>query len=260
MERCIEDVRLWMRNSKLKLNDAKTEVVVITSKNNAEYVKDIVVKIGEDTITPKPVAKNLGAFLDSQLTMEKQVSAVTRKMYFNIRRIAKVKFYLTPEARAKAINSTVLSHLDYHNGLLLGVTDKTLKKLELAQNCAARVLTGTRPRDHITPVLIHLHWLPVRQRLSFKVLTTIQKSLHSEIAPTYMKELCPTYQPRRALRSASDPWKLEKKKSTNQYGDRSFRTLGAKLWNELPADMRGPITQATFRKRLKTVLFRRAFE
>ncbi len=163
----------------------------------------------------------MGANLDSHLTMELQVNSVTRKTCFNIRRISKVK-HLTPEACAKAINATVLVHLDYHNGLLLGVQDKTLRKLQVAQNSAAGLLTGTPRMAHITPMLKHLHWFPVRQRITFKVMTSIHRS-------------------------------------SNQYGDRLFRVLGRRLWNELPADIRGPITQATFRKYLKTFLFRQAY-
>ncbi len=259
MENCIADVRSWMTMSKLMLNDAKTEVMIITKKNDVKCVRDIAVTIGEESISPKPVVKNLGATLDAMLSMEQQVNAMTRKMYFNIRRIAKVKYHLTKEACTKAINTTVIVHLDYHNGLLLGAPDKTIRKLQVAQNSAARLLTGTPRRDHIKPVLYHLHWLPVRQRITFKVITIIQKSLHSPTSPSYMRELCPVYNPGRALRSSSDTWKLEVTKSSNKYGARSFTCLGATLWNELPADIRGPITHATFRKQLKTVLFKEVY-
>ena len=161
------------------------------------------------------------------------------------------------EACAKAINATVLSRLDYHNGLRLGASEESVHKLQVAQNNAARLLTGTPRREHITPVLRHLHWLPVRQRIAFKILTTIQKTLHSASAPNYLIDLCATYHP---CSSSSDQWKLIVVKASNQYGGRSFGTLGAKLWNELPSNIRGPILQATFRKHLKTLLFRREYE
>ena len=260
MQDCVADIRIWMMVNKLKLNDSKTEVMVVTKKNHTELVKNIRIKIGEEIITPKPVAKNLGATLDCVLSMEHQVNAVTRSMYFNIRRIAKIKRHLTPEACAKAINATVTSRLDYHSGLLLGLPDKTIRKLQIAQNNAARLLTGTGRREHITPVLQHLHWLPVRQRITFKIMTTIQKTLHSATAPTYLKELCTVHEPRRALRSSADPWRLQVLRSSNQYGARALQTLGAKLWNDLPAHVRGPMGQSTFRKHLKTLLFKQAYK
>ena len=236
--------------------------MVITSRNNKHHVTDINLTIGEETITSKHVVRNLGATLDSVhvLSMDHQVNAVTLSMYYNIRRISRIKHHLTHEACKKAINATVLSRLDYHNGLLLGTSEKNIHRLQVAQNNAARLLTGTSRRDHITPVLQHLHWLPVRQRTTFKILTVIQKSLHGNHAPTYMKGLLSLYCPRRTLRSCSDQWKLEVSKVNNQYGARSLKTLGAKLWNELPCDIQRPISQAMFRKHLKTLLFRREYE
>jgi len=192
--------------------------------------------------------------------MDNQVSSTIQKAYYNIRRIAKIKNFITKEACAKTINATVTSHLDYHNGLLLGITEEATRRLQVAQNSAARVLTRTPYREHITPVLQHLHWLPVKQRVTFKVLTTIHKALHSPTAPIYLRELCPIYEPGRpGLRSASDKWKIDKKKATYKYGTRSLRTEGAKLWNELPMDMRELESHAVFRKKLKTVLFRREY-
>ena len=260
MENCLSKVRRWMRANQLKLNDSKTEVMVVTKKTQLALAKNITITIGESTISPTPVAGNLGAKLDQLMSMEPQVNAVTRKMYYNIRRISKIKHHLTSETCAKVINATVTSHLDYHNGLLLGLPSTALRKLQVAQNNAARLLTGAKYRDHIKPVLYHLHWLPVRQRITFKVMVIIHKTLHTPTAPNYLKQLICVYQPRRTLRSASDPWKLGVPRSSNKYGDRSLQVLGAKLWNDLPADLRAPMSQATFKKQLKTVLFREAFD
>ena len=195
MQECLSDVRQWMLTNKLKLNDSKTEVLVIAAKSNIKLTESIKVKIGEEVISPTPVACNLGATLDNTMSMECQISSVTRKVYYNLRRIAKIKQYLTPSACANAINSTVISRLDFHNGLLLGLPAKALSRLQLAQHNAARVLTGTKRAEHITPVLQKLHWLPVQQRVAFKVLTTIQKALHSPTAPAYLAELLPLYRP-----------------------------------------------------------------
>jgi hypothetical protein len=248
-----------MAVNKLKLNDAKTEIMVIASSHNKNRVLDIRLKIGEETVIPKSTVRNLGAALDATLSMETQVNSVVRKMHYNIRRISKVKHHLTQEACTKAINATVLSHLDYHNALLLGVTDQTTHRLQVAQNNAARCLTRTKYRHHISPVLQQLHWLPVRQRVVFKVMTTIHKSLHSSSAPAYMRELCPIYTPLKSLRSSSDKWKLEVKKSSNRYGARAITTLGAQLWNGLPLELRELDSHRTFRKNLKTILFRREY-
>ena len=101
----------------------------------------------------------------------------------------------------KLINSFVFSRIDYCNGLLVGVSKSSLDKLQYLQNSAARVLSGVRARDHITPVLESLHWLPVRYRIDFKILMLAYKSLHN-LAPQYLTDLLIPYTPRRNLRSS----------------------------------------------------------
>ena len=66
------------------------------------------------------------------------------------------------------VHDLVMSRLDYCNAILYGLPDAQLRKLQLVQNSAARLVTGTRRREHITPVLFALHWLPIRQRIQFK--------------------------------------------------------------------------------------------
>ena len=67
------------------------------------------------------------------------------------------------------VQSFITCHLDYCNALFSGITDSLFRRLQSMQNAAARLVTGTRRRDHITPVLRQLHWLPVRQRVDFKL-------------------------------------------------------------------------------------------
>ncbi len=78
----------------------------------------------------------------------------------------------------KCINSFVFSRIDYCNALLIGVSKSCLNKLQYLQNSAARILTGARAGDHITPVLETLHWLPVKYCVDFKILMLTYKALH----------------------------------------------------------------------------------
>ncbi|XP_065923823.1 uncharacterized protein [Magallana gigas] len=133
MENCMASVRSGMTVNKLKVNNAKTEVMVVASSHNQGRLRDISIKISEAIVTPRPnVKKNLGAVLDATLSMEKQVSSVARKMHFNIRRFSKVKHHLTLEACENVINATVISYLDYHNALQLGITDRQMHQLQVA--------------------------------------------------------------------------------------------------------------------------------
>ena len=259
MERCLADIRTWMQSNKLMLNDSKTEVLIVVKPNLRKCVEDITIQIGESTIKPAKFVRSLGGYLDQAMSMEKQVQTVTRSSNFHMRRIAKVRRFLDNDTCAKVINATVTSRLDYHNALLCGIHEKHIKSLQRVQNNAARLLSQTSRRQHITPILKNLHWLPIKERVSFKVLTLIHCALHRENAPEYLRALFPIYRPGRTLRSSDDEWKLTIPRSHCYYGDRSIQVYGAKLWNSLPPDIRAPTSVPRFKRSLKTVLFRSAY-
>ena len=96
----------------------------------------------------------------------------------------------------------VHSKLDYCNSLAYGLPKYLLQKLQFVQNAAARLITGIRKHDHITPILMDLHWLPVNERIQFKILLLTFKSLNG-LAPVYIDEMIQCYVPNRKLRSSS---------------------------------------------------------
>ena len=155
------------------------------------------------------------------------------------------------------VHAFVSSRLDYCNSLLYGVSDELLQKLQVIQNAAARVVTGARKFDHITPVLHELHWLPVRQLIRFKLAMTVYKCL-SGLAPAYLADDCvlvSSVASRRHLRSA-EARKLVVRRTSTVLGARDFAVSSAVVWNSLPAELRvSSLTVATFARRLKTHLF-----
>ena len=98
---------------------------------------------------------------------------------------------LTPFCR---MGEQVTSRLDYCNSLMFGIPKELISQLQKRQNHAARVITKWRKYDHITPVLVDLHWLPVKQRIDFKILLLTYKALNG-LAPAYMRELLIPYSP-----------------------------------------------------------------
>ena len=87
------------------------------------------------------------------------------------------------------VQAFISCHLDYCNALLYGISDSLFKHLQSIHNAAARFLTGASRRDHISPVLRSLHWLPVKQWVDYKLATLVYKSLRSQ-ASSYLVDDC----------------------------------------------------------------------
>ncbi len=100
----------------------------------------------------------------------------------------------------KLVHAFMTSRLDYCNALLGGCPASSINKLQIVQNAAARVLTRSRKYDHITPILQSLHWLPIKFRISYKILLLAYKALN-DLAPAYLTNLLSRYKPTRSLRS-----------------------------------------------------------
>ena len=195
------------------------------------------------------------------MSMKQQISAVCKSLYFQMRKISSIRDYLTEEVTQKLVTSLILSKLDYCNALLAGLPQKTLHPLQLAQNNAARLIFRSRKRDHVTPLLRELHWLPVNERIIFKVCVYCYKCINN-IAPVYLSNTIHLYKPTRTgLRSEMDETILVKPKSSYKYfGQRSFSYYGPLVWNELPKKIREACSLPVFKKLLKHHLFVRAYE
>ena len=134
-----------------------------------------------------------------------------------------------------------------------------MNRLQVVQNNAARLVTRTLSRAHITPVLQDLHWLPVRQRVFFHKVMCLTYGTLNTTAPIYLNDLVARRQHSRTLRSSADPSLLTVPRTKKEYGDRAFSAWGPRHWNSLPQGVRDSTDYKTFKKALKTDLFIQSF-
>ena len=254
MEACVNDIRTWMRLNKLKLNDDKTELIIIAPARHAHKVTINSIKIGDCTVKSSRTARNLGATFDDTMCLNQHISSLVKSCNAQLRSIGQARRFLSTAATEKVIHAFLSSRLDNGNSLLYGLPTIQIQRLQRIQNTAARILTRTKKHEHISPVLKSLHWLPISKRIEYKILTLTFKCLHS-LAPSYLKDLIKQHKPGRSLRSASQRLLHVPATRLKSYGDRAFSKAAPLLWNSLPLHIRQIDNLDDFKSMLKTHLF-----
>jgi hypothetical protein len=246
-----------MLSNKLKLNDTKTELFLVASSRLVHSVSDLDLnlRIGGSVISPSETVKNLGIIFDRCLSMKKHVSLLCRNINFHLRNLWRIRRFIDRSTCAHAVRSLILSRLDYGNSLLGGLSATETLRLQRLQNRAARLVYFVGRRTSAPPLLRELHWLPVQQRIEFKILVHVFNCLHGT-SPIYLQDLLKYYKPgRQGLRSCQDKTRLEIPTTKKSFGDSAFYVLGPKLWNHLPCTIREARSVQCFKKLLKTHLF-----
>ena len=246
----------WNFN-KLKLNGDKSELLVLSSSYRARPFLDSVT-VGSDLVSSANSARNIGVLFDSSMSLIPHVTSVCKSAFYHLRKIFNIRKFLSYESTVTIIHAFITARLDYCNSLLFGLPNYVIKRLQSVQNAAARLVLLARKYDHVTPLLIELHWLPIQQRIIYKILLITFKALHGD-APNYISELLTKYTPGRALRSASKNLLYKPNFNLKTYGGRSFAVAAPTLWNDLPSNIKECRTAATFKTQLKTFLFKKYF-
>ncbi|KAF7664436.1 hypothetical protein LDENG_00176370, partial [Lucifuga dentata] len=121
-------------------------------------------------------------------------------VFYHLRNIAKLSSIVSRSELEIIIHAFISSRLDYCNSLFTCLSKTSMDRLQVVQNAAAKLLTKSSKRSHVSPLLISLHWLPIKFRIQFKILDIgfNFQSLHGQ-TPTYTVELLQPYTPGRSL-------------------------------------------------------------
>jgi exonuclease III len=250
----LDHVHAWLTSNRLTVNPSKTEFLIIGSSMQRSKLTNPTVSLCNNSIAPSPSARNLGIIFDNDLSLKKHISSVCQQSYLQIRQLRQIRSALDTKSAIILANSLVSSRLDYCNSLYHGLPDCSIARLQRIQNSLARVVMPfVKRHDHITPALQKLHWLPIRQRITFKIATLTFKTLqHSK--PAYLFDLITPHKPSRTLRSSSQN-QLVIPRITSETGRRSFAYAAPTIWNSLPLALKTTTSLSTFHSLLKTHLF-----
>jgi hypothetical protein len=211
-------------------------------------------------VSPASLVRDLGVWIDSGLTMSPHVVKTAAGCFAVLRQLRSVRRSLSRESLISLVVSLVLTRLDYCNAVLAGLPNCQIDRLQSVINTAARLIFSARRCDHVTPLLAQLHWLPVRERIDFKLCVLTYRCLNGA-APAYLARdflRVSSVESRQRLRSATTP-ALVIPRTRTTLGDRSFPVAAARAWNSLPDSVTSAPSLGAFRGLLKTYLFRRAY-
>ena len=177
----LERHHLVCASRRLQLNTAKTEIICFGSRQKLEKLTDadLTLDTGTTLIHPVKSIRDLGVHLDSELTMKIHISS---SCYHQLRRIRQVRRLVGQDLAQQLVSAFILSRLDYCNSLLSRLPWSTVQHLQHVMNAAARVIMNVSLRDHVKPALKQLHWLPVEQRITYKLCLFMHR-IHSGQAP-----------------------------------------------------------------------------
>ena len=225
-----------MNSHSLKLNNEKTEFVLFGSKVNLSKIDNNSILIPDTVIGVSDSCRNLGVMLDSTMTMSSQISSICKSVWYQLRNLGFIRKYLTRSAAEKIVHALISSRLDFGNALLYNLPQTKLAKIQRSQNAATRIVTLTRKYTHITPILKSLHWLPIEQRIKFKILLSVFHCVQGS-APQYNLSLINVYNlfAHFVLLTPVFWLSLHVISLGGGGGERAFARAGPSLWNSLPS-------------------------
>jgi hypothetical protein len=257
MNCCFRDLMRWMQLNKMKLNPDKTTAILIGSRQQLLKCSVSHIELGKVIIPLSKELRNLGMQLDVNMSMNKHIDSVCKAAHFHLRQLGRIRRFLKPQVAIAVAHAFVTSRIDYGNSLFWNIPLKQIKRLQRVLNTAARIVLLKRKTESATCLLKTLHWLPVKQRVSFKIALLTYKSLMVE-SPQYLQELLTVNIPVRDLRSSKSLC-LSVPRCNTETGTRAFHHAGPSMWNALPDSIKELRTTSSFKKNLKTFLFETAF-
>ena len=248
-----------MTADKLKLNDDKTELIVIGTCAHLDKISISELRIDHVKVSTVCNVRNLGAWFDIHLSMKTAINKTCQSGLYHLYNIGRIKRFLSFEDRKSIVQAILMSRIAYGNSLWCGVAATNLSKLQRVQNAAVRLVCSLPRHEHVTSSFIRLHWLPIKFRINFKIAMLCFKCIHGH-APSYLKRMVAIKKTStNNLRSSTSiQSKDNSRRSKKTPGDRAFSNASAKIWNSLPQSLQSEQNSGT-KSLLKTYYFGEGF-
>ena len=242
----------WCCKNSLLINPDKTKVLTIGVPQLLKKLALFSITLFDKEITPVPVVKDLGVFLDTCLSYNEHITETASKCLFKLYQINRIKHLLDRKTLLLVINSFVFNKLQYCSTVWSNTSSSNIDKLQKVQNFAGRIILGLRKYDYISDGLRSLKWLPIREKLILNDATMMHKCIN-KLVPDHLADMF-------KLRSQVHNRQTRSSGALNiplcrlSKGQRSFAFRGAKLWNSLNDNIKSLKCPRNFRRHLANVL------
>lgn len=240
----------WMSSHGLCLNPGKSQSMIIghpkvlANLNKLHIPKLILQNV---TIPARPTARNLGVIFDEHLSWTTHVAHICQKVFSILRILYKFKTLFTPQLRKRLVEALILPHVDYCDPVYSNVNTQLINKLQRAQNACIRFVCGLKFFDHVSLSYNQLAWLRIAQRRQFHTLCLLYRILSTR-TPSYLTTKLHYLTSYHEHNTRADNVRLLSIPChrTSLFTN-SFSVISVRLWNQLPADIRGATSINSFK-------------
>ena len=232
MEHALACLDTWFLANSLKVNAAKTQLMMFGSRQNLRTVPPIVINFRGETLGTELSVRNLGVMFDPVLSWDDHVAHLTRKCYGFLIGLSHIRHYIPHHILFTLVQGLIISHIRYCISVFGNCSDKNHKQLQKIINFSARVVSGKRKYDHISDVLKGPGWLNSKQLAHYHCLT-LAHSIQKNGEPSSLTSMFKLNSDMRARHTRQDRMQHLPKFRT-ETGRRQFAYRAPHLYNSLP--------------------------
>ena len=239
----------------MALNSAKTKAMLVCSNRKAKKLdnrrESLNINLDGKTIETVKCAKLLGIHLDSNLTWNEHVEQTTKKINKRLGLLKRSKSFLTPKARIMFYNAVIQPVMDYGSCVWGDVSASHNNTMVKLQKRAARIITNSAWDTPSGPLFDALGIVPFPERVARAKATLMFKTLNN-LVPGYLAQKFTRFNNIHDINTRNADHNLLLPRAKQNYGKRTFKFSGAKLWNELPKNLKETLNFQSFKNKLKS--------
>ena len=252
-EEVLNRAKMYFQLNGLLLNESKTQCIFLGSRQYiSEIGDDIHINFNGTVIKPMETVKNLGVHFDRYMTFEKHIEELNRKVMGTLIYLNRLKNLFEPETRLIVVQALALSMINYCFIIWGSTSNVLMKRVQRLQNFAARVAIGTvRKYEHISPFLLELGWLKMKEKLTYDVCVFVFKVLRN-LFPDWLYNFSTVNSLTGVITRQANH--LVARRANTNIGSREMNTIGPQVWNRLPASLKDEDSLMIFKNKLRKYL------